>query len=124
MSFSYDPDTDIGVIRLELGDTTIGTGVKPDSGNLSNEELQVWLDREGDVMRAVAAACEALARMWSGVADVSIGPRSESLGRVADQWRNRAQELRKTHGYGDEAATANTYSIVGGFGRDFVEAEE
>jgi hypothetical protein len=101
MSFSYDVTTDIGVMRLELGDTTPGAGVKPDGGNFSNEELQVWLTREGSVMCAVAAACEALARQWSASSDISVGPRSESASQVAEAWEKRAALLRTNYGYGD-----------------------
>ena len=111
MSFSYDLTTDIGVVRLELGDTTPDAGVKPDGTNLSNEELQVWLTREGGVMLAVAAACEALARQWSGVANLTVGPRSEQADTVAAKWSTRASELRGLYGYGDEDAGAN----AGGF---------
>lgn len=101
MAFSYDATTDIGQIRLELGDTTPGAGVRPDGSNFSNEELQVWLTREGSVMCAVAAACEALARQWSSVADLTVGPRSESAGAIAEKWETRAGKLRDAYGYGD-----------------------
>ena len=111
MSFSYDLTTDIGVVRLELGDTTPDAGVKPDGTNLSNEELQVWLDREGGVMLAVAAACEALARQWSAVTTISVGPKSETLSLISKAWADRASELRGLYGYGDEDAGAN----AGGF---------
>lgn len=90
--------TDIGQVRLELGDRTEGAGVKPDGSNFADEEIQVWLDREGDVMPAVAAACEVLSRMWSTVANLTLGPRSEELGKIADAWKTRAKELREQYG--------------------------
>lgn len=99
MSFSYDLGNDIGKLRLEIGDTVAGVGPRPDGTNLSDEELQVWLTREGTVGRAAAAACEALARAWSSIADTSVGPRSESASQVAEAWRTRAAELRQVHGY-------------------------
>lgn len=98
MSFSYDLSIDVGVVRLELGDTTENKGVKPNGGNLSDEELTYWVGREGHVMRAVAAACEALARMWSTAASISIGPHSESLSDVAEAWDKRAKLLRQQYG--------------------------
>lgn len=101
MAFSYDVTTDIGQIRLELGDTTPGAGVRPDGSNFSNEELQVWLTREGSVMCAVAAACEALARQWSSVTTISVGPKSETLSLISKAWADRATELRGLYGYGD-----------------------
>jgi len=90
--------TDIGKVRLELGDRVEGAGVKPDGANLTDEEIQVWIDREGSVMTAAAAACEVLARMWSTVANLSLGPRSESLGDVAKAWQARGKELREQYG--------------------------
>ena len=98
MAFTYDLSTNVGKIRLELGDTTQNKGVRPDNNNLSDEELQYWYDRELNVMRAVAAACEALARMWSTSASISIGPHSESLSDVAEMWDKRAKLLRQQYG--------------------------
>ena len=79
MAFTYDLSTNVGKIRLELGDTIQNSGIRPNNGNLSDEELQYWVSREGHVMRAVAAACEALARMWSSSTTISVGPHSETL---------------------------------------------
>lgn len=98
MSFSYDLSDDVGKVRLELGDTTNGTGVRPNGANLSDEELQYWIDREGHVMRAVAAACETLARMWSTAVSISVGPHSESLSDIAKAWDDRAKLLRQQYG--------------------------
>ena len=109
MAFTYDTATDIGKLRLEIGDTTYSEGVKPDGTNFSDAELQVWLTREGDVNRATAAACEALARMWARVADISIGPRKESLGTVSKRWAEEAKHLREQYG----GAGEECYSIGG-----------
>jgi hypothetical protein len=104
MTFSYDltatGDTlNIAKVRLELGDTTSGVGVRPDGTNFTNEELQIFLDREGDdVMRATAAACEALARAWSVVANITVGPRREDLAAVAEAWAKRAAQMRAQYG--------------------------
>ncbi|MFZ6029956.1 MAG: hypothetical protein ACOYYS_19760 [Chloroflexota bacterium] len=100
MAFTYDISTDIGQLRLEIGDTDQGSGCKPDNANFSDEELQVWLDREGSVIGAVAAACEALARIWARLADLAIGPRHESLSQVADRYAKQAQEIRQQYGSG------------------------
>jgi hypothetical protein len=125
VSYTYDLDTDVGLVRLELDDTTQGAGVKPDGSNFSDEELQVLLDREESVMRAAAAACEILARAWSRMASLSLGSRSEQVGQVAEQWKQRGQELRgqyggasgafsveldREDGYSEEADTASDYT--------------
>jgi hypothetical protein len=99
MAFSYDLSTASGQLRLQLGDTVYESGVRPDSTNLSDEELAVFLAREGqDVMRATAAACEALSVMWSVVANIAVGPRREELGAIAGQYARRAETLRQQYG--------------------------
>lgn len=100
MTFTYDLATDIGLIRLELDDVEAGAGVRPTGANFTDEELQVWLTREGSVFGAAAAACEALARAWSRIASQSVGGRSEQAGAVAEEWRKRAGELRQRSGGG------------------------
>lgn len=97
-AFTTDVDTEIGEVRMELGDDTQGDGVRPDGANLTDAQVQKLLDREGSVMLAVAAACELLARQWTRVATISVGPRSEQLGAVAAQWQARADKLRAQYG--------------------------
>ncbi len=115
MAFTYDLSTDVGLVRLELGDTA-QPGIKPDGGNLSDEEIALWLGREGSVMRAVAAACEALSRSWAAVASISIGPRKEDLGNVSKTWADRAASLRSQHGNtpsdNGEAASTSTFAFT------------
>lgn len=122
MSFTYDLTTDTGKCRLELGDVTADVGVRPDGSNLQDEELAVWLTREGGVMRAVAAACEALSRQWAMVADTSSGPLSESAGAVAGRWAERAKELRSAYGFGD--TNSNAGAFFGGFVRESSDDDE
>ncbi len=114
MTFTYSLATDIGLVRLELGDYTSGSavGVRPNGDNLSDEEIQVLLTREGSVMCATAAACELRARQWSTTANIAVGPRSEQLGKVADNWAARANELRAQYG------GAAGYAFSASFARD------
>lgn len=105
MTFTYDlasADEAIAAlsqVRLELGDTTAGQGVRANGANLADEELTVMLDREGgDVMRATAAACEMLSRDWSRVASTTVGPRSQQFGTIAEQYAKRAATLREQYG--------------------------
>lgn len=115
MAFTYDLATDIGMVRLELGDTA-QPGVKPDGGNLADEEIALWLGREGSVMRTVAAACEALSRSWAAVASISVGPRKEDLGSISKTWADRAASLRSQHGNtpsdSGEAATTGAFGFT------------
>jgi len=55
-AFTNDLGSDIGRVRFELDDTVEGMGPRPDDRNLRDAEIQMLLDREGSVMRAVAAA--------------------------------------------------------------------
>lgn len=115
MTFTYDTATDIGKIRLELGDEISGNGVKPTGANLTDEELQVWLTREGSVMRATAAACEMLSRAWSRMASTSVGSRSEQLQSVAAQYAARAQTLRAQHGGGTSGVSFVSFNRTDGY---------
>lgn len=104
MTFTYDlasADPEVvrlSKVRLEIGDKTAGAGVCPDGSNLADEEIKVWLEREGDPMLAAAAGCEALARSWAVMHDVSVGPRRESFGQVAKQYSEQADKLRSQYG--------------------------
>lgn len=114
-AYTTDPDTEIGEVRMELGDDVQGDGVRPDGSNLTDAQIQVLLDREGSVMRAVAAACELLARQWTRVANISIGPRSEQLGVVSEQWAKRGEKLRAQYGGGGSGAFAIAPGRVDGY---------
>lgn len=106
MAFSYVLSTDVGKVRLEIGDTTAGAGVRPDGTNLTDAEVEYFLAQEGSVGRAVARACEVLATLWAGVADLTVGPRREALGSVAQRYADRAQRLRRQHGGAEVGALA------------------
>jgi hypothetical protein len=94
MTFTYTLTTDLGKVRLEIGDTTSGAGVRPDGSNFSDAEVQYFLDEEGSVAGAVARACEVLATLWATVANLTVGPRREELGAVAQRYAERAAALR------------------------------
>lgn len=107
MTFSYDLDEDIGKLRLEIGDTVIDIGVKPDETNFTDEELNYLLTEEGSIGRAAARACEILARMFAPLVDLAVGPQREKLGDVHDHWMEQAATLRAEHGGG----SARTVSV-------------
>jgi hypothetical protein len=96
---------DVLTVRLEIGDQLDGAGVKPNGSHFTDAEILYWLEAEdGEVMRAAARACEALARHWSKIATYSDGPRSEQLGKIADDWANQAKALREQYGGSSGAA--------------------
>lgn len=111
MGFTFDLSTDNGALRLEIGDTVAGAGVKPDGSNFDDAELQYLIDREGSVMRAAAAACEILARSWARVANISVGSRREDFGAVAEQWAKQAKTLREQYGSASGSVTAFSVGV-------------
>lgn len=102
MSITTSLTTEIGQVRLELGDDNAAAGVLPDGSNLSDEQVTLYLAREGSVMRAVAGICEMLATRWAAVADLHVGPRRESYSQISKQYAARAATLRER--YGDSEA--------------------
>ena len=101
MTFTYDlteADTDlllISQVRLELGDTVSGSGVRPGGVNLSDEEIQNWLNAESnDIMRTVGRAALALANMWASAAiSETVGAHSVSYKNISDLWAKRAHDI-------------------------------
>lgn len=99
-TFTYDLSTQVGQIRLEIGDTQQGGGVRPNGSNYADEEIAHFLAEEaGHTGRATARACEALARDWARTAGSQrLGPRSHER-LQADAFDRQAQALRKIHGH-------------------------
>ena len=98
MTFTYTLTTDVGKVRFELGDGVANSGVRANGSNLTDEEIQMLIDRELSVLGATAAACEMLARDWAKMSSISVGPRSESIGKVSAEWASRAIEMRNSLG--------------------------
>lgn len=129
MTFTYDlENADPGIVsiskvRLEIGDTVEDDGVTPSGANLSDEELAVLLAREGGVLRAVAAACELLARQWARVANITVGPRREELGKVSEEWRKSAAEIREQYGFTAGRVTVSGLTRIDGYSDDVASDE-
>jgi hypothetical protein len=95
MTFTYDLETDIGKVRLAIPDRNAS------DATFSDEELQSFLDIEGDWMRAAANALEVMA----GDIAISVGDArvqnietrgsntSSALLKRAAQLRQRADEI-------------------------------
>lgn len=101
MTFTYDLTTDVGMVRLYIGDVNEGSGVRVNGTNLNDEEITALLTEEGgDWHRGVAAAAEVLAAEWARVADVTVGPRKETLSSVSRRYIEMARRLREEFGGG------------------------
>lgn len=82
--------TDLDAFRLELGDTDSSAPLFNDT------EAQYWLDqRPGNVLLAVADACDSLARRYSRMVDVSTDGQSLKLSQRATSYKEAADALRK-----------------------------
>ena len=90
MTYTYLPTTtDIGKVRLAIGDNTEAIAI------FTDEELQVFLTAEGSVSSAAAAALEAWAATYAANAD------SEKIGdyaytqKIVDKLLAMAARLRE-----------------------------
>ncbi len=91
MTVTYDLTTNIGKVRLTIGDKDTADAV------FSDEELQVFLDAESDNLnRAAANALEAWAATYGANADSEhIGDYSFTQ-KIVDKMLSLAQRLRAT----------------------------
>ena len=96
MTFTYQPGdpSDLARIRLRIGDTDPFASADL---RIEDEEIVDFLDTEGSVIRAAAAAAEALAAKFARKAEGSQGPdrivpsdRANHLRRIAAQLRTAA----------------------------------
>ena len=100
MSITTSLTTDLGKLRLELADdnAAAGLGVLPDGGNYTDAQLQVFLDREGSVMGALAAACENLHMRYLLDANQNEGQRRDDGRGTALRYASQARQLRRQYG--------------------------
>ncbi len=101
MAFNYNDAlaTDRNKVRFNLQDTTESSGPKPGGANFSDAELDGLLNIEDTWQQAVAAAFEVLEAGWSHYADLTVGPRRESLSQIAARFGRNAEKWREQYGY-------------------------
>ena len=111
MPITYDLSTSgtalvISRIRLDIGDTVNGSGVRVDGGNFSDVELMDMYGREGSSQPSASAkACEVLAVEWARKGNTTAGPLRKEYASVSASYRALAKDFRETAGVGG-AATA------------------
>jgi len=100
MAVTYvgDLSTDRDRVRFHLQDTVEDSGPRPGDKNFTDAEIDGLVDAEGTWQRAVAAALEALAVGWGKYADLSVGPRKESLSQIAKRYQEQAESWREAYG--------------------------
>ena len=99
MSFTYDTNTDIGMIRLRINDRVSSTA------KFTDEELQAFFNAEHGILRASAAALENLAAT-AGLDSKSI----QVMQLKVDTTKNVANFLELARLYREQAAFADAQS--------------
>lgn len=140
MNFTYDlsstgDDLLVSKVRLTIGDTTEGVGVKPDGNNFDDAEIQVALDDAGDdVNLAASFICQWLANSYALIADLRVGPRQEKLSDISKAYKDRAADLAggatsraafsigiiKRDGYSDDIPSDRVSETGSEYGGSFV----
>lgn len=122
MSFNYDISGSgtaltVARVRLDIGDTTSGAGVRVDGGNFSDEEILDLYSQEGSSQPAASArACEVLAREWARKANTTAGPLRKEYASVSASYRALAKDFRETATTGGAAiAGAGAFRRADGY---------
>lgn len=89
------------VMHLKLGDTVSGQGPRWNGANFDNDELDFLLSEAShNVNLALSEAFRILANEWAGVANITIGPRSEQYAGLSALYAARAAEYARLAGRG------------------------
>ena len=91
MSFTYDPTTLIGKVRLLLSDTTEGNGPLPGGANLSDEEIAAL--STGYPYSTAGRLAGVIASSWASKVTVRAGPLRRDYEAAAIAWERRALAL-------------------------------
>ena len=93
MAFTYDLSTNIGQVRLAIGDTAC------DTAQLSDEEITALLGQASSWQKATLRAVDTLiAKYAMSSYDIRMGPRSESRGQRIENLKALKEYLAKTFG--------------------------
>lgn len=98
MAFTYNLTTNLGKVRLNLGDTVENSGPRPDKRNFADAEVEHFISTEtAGNTAATAFGFEILASEWGSYAiseregEVSFDAKevSEQYLDIAQEWRNK-----------------------------------
>ena len=94
--FTYDPTTDLGKLRLAIGDTSRSDGVRPNGKPFSDEELNLFLESASDWRYAVPKVLRTLANQYASRVSVErFGAYSRSNEKRADELRRQASDWER-----------------------------
>jgi hypothetical protein len=101
MSCTYDVTTDVGKVRLAIGDTACATA------QLSDEEIEALLGLVDTWQEAALRAIDTLIAKYAMTSyDVRLGPRAESLSQRIENLKALKAYLAQS--YGLESALLST----------------
>lgn len=126
MTFTYDGTltTNLDKIRFKIQDTVSGSGIKPNNGNFTDEEIAGLLAEEGNnVNRTVAALYEALATVWANYVDTKIGSRDEKSSQAAARYAKLAEKWRDDYGYTGTTLVTGFATRVDAYSDDITSGE-
>jgi hypothetical protein len=108
MAFTYSDLMSLNrdKVRFYLRDVTEDSGPLPGGTNFSDNEIAALLSIEDTWQQTVAAGFEALASAWSNYADLSVGPRRESLSQIAKRYEAVAKRWREQYGFTQRVGVA------------------
>lgn len=102
LEYTYDLSTDVGKVRLSIGDNdiaSVGAGIKPDGTNFTDQELQFIIEQAGSWRAAVPFALRTLANLYASQANrVGLEQYSEDYGKVVDNLLKAATEWEAKSG--------------------------
>lgn len=109
----YDLATDVGKLRLTIGDTEETAALFYDS------ELEYFLEVEGSVLAAGALACETLAARYAGSYRFKTDDQEFDRGKLSEQYAAQAKRLRAQAG----GATSVASTRIDGYSTDIANDE-
>lgn len=113
MSFTYNPATALGKIRLRVGDTVVGAGPRPGTAtNYADDEVAALQGGAGELGGAANVAAT-LAMEWARQVDTQAGPLRKSASQASARYAALAAELRAQAAAAGEAATGLPTLVAG-----------
>lgn len=107
MGWSYSPsDMDFkDKVRLMIGDTD------ENDQQLQDEEIEFFIETEGNYVRAAARSCETLAAKFARLTDQSVGQVKESLSALLEHYLKLADKYRKRAESGEGGLSAGAGAL-------------
>lgn len=110
---AYDVSTDLGKVRLEVGDTDTANPI------FADDEITYFLTEEGSVLAAAARACETLAARYAGSYRFKTDDQEFDRGKLSEQYAAQAKRLRAQAG----GATSVASTRIDGYSTDIANDE-